>query len=96
MDWSICKVSPYAISTGQFTNGLNSRLDYNSVIAIAHCVATRFKAVVVAVMPTKSSDCGLNEARAALITSLEKNRLQVPKERLAIHLRHGDNLELSL
>ena len=29
MDWSIYKVSPYAISTGQFTNGLNSRLDYN-------------------------------------------------------------------
>ena len=68
----------------------------HSVIAIVDRVATIFKAVVVAVMPTKSSDRGLNKARRALMTTLERNRLEVPEESLAMVLRHGDNLEESL
>ena len=34
MDWSIYKVSPYAISPSRFTNGLNSSIDYNSAALV--------------------------------------------------------------
>ena len=35
MDWSIYKVSPYAISPSRFKNGLNSSIDYNTFYPMA-------------------------------------------------------------
>ncbi len=68
----------------------------HSVITVFDRGAAMFEAVVVAVIAIKSSDRDLNKARTVFNTILEKNHLQVPKERLAILLRHGDSLEESL
>ena len=68
----------------------------HSVVTVFDRGAAMFEAVAVAVIAIKSSDRDLNKARTALNTILEKNSLQVPKERLAILLRHGDSLEESL
>ena len=68
----------------------------HSVITVFDRGVAMFEAVVVAVIAIKSADHDLNKARTVLNTILEKNHLQVPKERLSILLRHGDSLEESL
>ena len=68
----------------------------NSVVSVFDRGAAMFEAVAVAVIAVKSSDRDLDKARTALRIILEENDLQVPKESLAILLRHGDSLEQSL
>lgn len=46
-----------------------------------------------AVIAIKSPDRDLNKARTALHTILEENHLQMPRERLAILLKHGESME---
>ena len=55
-----------------------------------------FEAVAVATIAFKSPDHNLDKARATLHTILESSGLQVPKENLAILLKHGDTLEDSI
>lgn len=68
----------------------------HSVVTVFDRGAAMLEAVAVAVIAIKSSDRDLNKARMRLHNILEENHLQVPKERLAILLRHGHNLEESL
>ena len=68
----------------------------HSVVTIFDRGAAMFEAVAVAVIATKSSDHDLNRARTAFNEIIEKNNLQVPRERLAILLKHGDSLEESV
>ena len=68
----------------------------HSVINIFDRGVAMFEAVAVAVIAIKSADHDLSKARMVLNTILETNHLQVPKEKLAILLRHGDSLEESL
>lgn len=68
----------------------------HSSITVFDRGTSMFGAVAVAVIAIKSRDRDLNKARTALHTLLEENHLQVPKERLAILLRHGNSLEESL
>ena len=68
----------------------------HSVITVFDRGIFMFEAVVVAVIAVKSADHDLCKARTVLDTILEKYHLQVPKERLAILLRHGDSLEESV
>ena len=67
-----------------------------SVINIFDRGVAMFQAVAVAVFAIKSADHDLSKARMVFNRILGTNHLQVPKERLAILLRHGDNLEESL
>ena len=68
----------------------------HSVINIFDRGVAMFEAVAVADIAIKSADHDLSKARMVLNTILETNHLQVPKEKLAILLRHGDSLEESL
>ena len=68
----------------------------HSVVTIFDLGAAMFEAVAVAVIATKSSDHDLDRARKAFNEIIEKNNLQVPRERLAILLKHGDSLEESV
>ena len=74
----------------------DSMASEHSVINIFDRGVAMFEAVVVAVIAIKSADHDLSKARTVLNTIIETNHLQVPKERLAILLRHGDSLEGSL
>lgn len=66
------------------------------VVTIFDRGAAMFEAVAVAVIATKSSDRDLNKARTTFTGIIERNNLQVPRERLAILLKHGDTLEESV
>ena len=66
------------------------------VVTIFDRGAAMFEAVAVAVIATKSSDRDLNKARTTFAKIIERNNLQVPRERLAILLKHGDSLEESV
>ena len=68
----------------------------HSVINIFDRGVAMFEAVTVAVIAMKSADHDLSKARTVFNRILETNHLQVPKEKLVILLRHGDNLEESL
>lgn len=68
----------------------------HSVITVFDRGTAMFEAVSVAVIAIKSSDRDLTKARTSLNKILEKNRLLVPRERLAIILRHGETLEESI
>ena len=74
----------------------DSIADEHSVITVFDRGTSMFEAVVVAVIAIKSADHDLCKARTVLNTILEKYHLQVPKEGLAILLRHGDSLEESV
>ena len=54
------------------------------------------EAVIVAVLAVKNDGNGLKEARAKLRRMLQQHHLQVPREQLAILLKHGANLEESV
>ncbi|KAL9632918.1 MAG: hypothetical protein Q9204_003609 [Flavoplaca sp. TL-2023a] len=58
--------------------------------------AAMFEAVLTAVIATKSPDHDLDSARAVLQVILDEHCLRLPKERLAILLTHGKNLEQSI
>ncbi|KAL9038062.1 MAG: hypothetical protein Q9180_003361 [Flavoplaca navasiana] len=58
--------------------------------------AAMFEAVLIAVIATKSPGHDLASARAVLQAILDEHCLQLPKERLAILLTHGKNLEQSI
>lgn len=68
----------------------------HSKIVIFDRGTTMFEAVAVAMTAMKRSDHDLDKARAEFHTILEEHHLQLPKEKLAILLTHGNNLEESL
>lgn len=68
----------------------------HSVVTVFDRGAAMFEAVAIAVIAIKSSDRDLNKARTVFTEIIERNNLQVPRERLAILLKHGDSLEESV
>ena len=64
----------------------------HSAVTIFDRGSAMFEAVAIAVIAIKSSDRDLNKARMEFTKIIEKNNLQVPRERLAILLKHGDSL----
>ena len=68
----------------------------HSVVTVFDRGAAMFEAVAIAVIAIKSSDRNLDKARTVFTEIVEKNNLQVPRERLAILLKHGDSLEESV
>ena len=75
---------------------LGSVASEHRVVTIFDRGAAMFEAVAVAAIATKSSDRDLNKARITFTEIIEKNNLKVPRERLAILLKHGDTLEESV
>ncbi|KAL8917912.1 MAG: hypothetical protein Q9208_007655 [Pyrenodesmia sp. 3 TL-2023] len=74
----------------------DSMTNTHSVVTVFDRGVAMFEAVAVAVIATKRADADLDKARTTLQTIVEKHDLQVPKERLAILLEHGENLNESL
>ena len=74
----------------------NSLSNEQTVIAFYDRGTAMFEAVSVAVIAVKNGSSDLKEARAKLDRILQQQRLHVPREKLAILLKHGADLEESV
>ena len=70
----------------------NSLINEQTAIAVYDRGTAMFEAVSVAVLAVKSEGNDLKEARAKLDRILQQQCLHVPREKLAILLKHGANL----
>ena len=68
----------------------------HSLVTLFDRGVAMFEAVATAVIAVKSFQGNLDKARVTLGTILEEHHLQVPREHLAILLKHGDSLEESV
>ena len=71
----------------------NSLTNEQTAIAVYDRGTAMFDAVSVAVLAVKNDGNDLKEARAKLGRILQQHYLQIPREQLAILLKHGTNLE---
>lgn len=74
----------------------NSLTNEQTAIAVYDRGTAMFDAVTVAVLAVKNDGNNLKEARAKLGRILQQHHLHVPREQLAILLKHGADLEESV
>ena len=74
----------------------NSLANEQTAIAVYDRGTAMFEAVTVAVLAMKHDGNDLKEARARLGRILKQHHLHVPREQLAIFLKHGSDLEESV
>ena len=74
----------------------NSLANEQTAIAVYDRGTAMFEAVTVAVLAVKNDGNDLKEARAKLERIIQQHHLHVPREQLAILLKHGRDLEESV